>query len=213
MSAQPRLDLVILAPGRDDREALDGLLSTRQPSLGIRPVSFEILVHPRRDPGCYHEAPDILQPYLRRAARALVMFDLEGSGQEARTAAEVAADLLGRLKRSGWDDRAAIVVIDPELEVWVWSDSPQVDAVLGWSGRIPSLRQWLESKGLWTAGNPKPSFPKDAFLAALREASVQKSSALFRELAERVGLERCNDPAFAELRGLLTAWFPAGAGN
>ena len=213
MIAALPLDLVVLVPGKDDREALDGLLATRGPSLGTRPINYEVLVHPRRDPGCYHEAPDILQPYLRRAARALVMFDLEGSGQEARTAAEVAADLLCRFKRSGWDERAAIVVIDPELEVWVWSDSPQVDAVLGWSGRIPSLRQWLESKGLWTAGNPKPSWPKDAFLVALREASVQRSSALFRELAEKVGLERCQDPAFAQLRTLLATWFPAGATN
>lgn len=212
MSALPRLDLVILVPGKDDREVLDGLLSTRQPSLGIRPVSFEILVHPRHDPGCFHEAPDVLQPYQRHAARAFIMFDHEGSGQESRPAGEVGADLSGRLRRSGWGDRAAVIVIEPELEAWVWSDSPEVDAVLGWRGQIPSLREWLASKGLWTTGNPKPAWPKDAMLAALREARVQKSSALFRQLAEEVGLERCQDSAFAQLRNLLAFWFPAGAG-
>lgn len=212
MSALPRFDLVILVPGKDDREALDGLLSSRQPSLGIRPVSFETLVHPRHDPGCFHEAPDVLQPYQRHTARALIMFDYEGSGQEPRPAEEVRVDLSDRLRRSGWDDRAAVIVIEPEIEAWVWSDSPEVDAVLGRRGRIPSMREWLAAQGLWTTGNPKPAWPKDAMLAALREVRVQKSSALFRQLAEKVGLERCQDAAFAQLRNLLVSWFPAGAG-
>jgi hypothetical protein len=30
---------------------------------------------------------------------------------------------------SGWENRAAAVVLDPELEIWVWSDSPEVEAV------------------------------------------------------------------------------------
>jgi len=212
VNTSPRLDLVVLVPGKDDQEALDGLLSTRRQSLGTRPISFEILVHPRRDPGCFHEAPDVLQPYMRRAAHAMAMFDLEGSGQESRTVPEVEADLRGRLDRAGWGGRAAVVVIDPELEAWVWSDSPHVDAVLGWAGRIPSMRQWLASENLWTAGNPKPAWPKDAFRAALRETSIQISSALFRELAEQVGLDRCQDPAFARMRSLLASWFPAESG-
>lgn len=41
------LDLIVLVPGKDERETLDGLLSTRINSLGIRRISFQLLVHPR----------------------------------------------------------------------------------------------------------------------------------------------------------------------
>jgi hypothetical protein len=203
------LDLIVLVPGKDERETLDGLLSARCSSLGIRPVRHEILVHPRRDPGCFHEAPAVLQTYQRRAHHALVVLDHEGSGQEDRSPAQVAADLLRRMNESGWGNRAAAIVIEPELEIWVWSDSPHVDRVFGWQGRPPGLRQWLAIHGFWPEGQPKPARPKEGLLKALRQASVQRSSALYRQLAEKVSLERCHDASFQQLKEVLVGWFPA----
>lgn len=202
------LDLIALVPDKDQRETLDGLLTTRIGSLGIRKISFKILVHPRRDPGCYIEAQDILQPLVNKASYALVVFDHEGSGQEGRSANEIADDLLDRLSRSGWQNRAQVLVIEPELEIWVWSDSPQVDAALGWSGRSENLRGWLSIRGVWPDNSPKPPRPKECLLEALREVRVRRSSAIYRQLAEKVGLERCQDPAFNELKDILRSWFP-----
>jgi hypothetical protein len=210
MNTDPPLDLVVLVPGKDDRETLDGLLSKRHESLGIRSIRYQILVHPRRDPGCFHEAPDILQVFQRRARRALVILDHEGSGQEKRALREVAADLKRRLAASGWGDRAAAIIIAPELETWVWSDSPHVDRTLGWGGRAPRLRDWLAAQGLWPANCQKPPRPKESFQAALREAKIRLSSAIFRELAERVGLKDCQDQTFQQFRDLMQDWFPAG---
>ena len=78
------IDLVMLLPGKNERETFEGLLSSRQRSLEMRNVIYEILVHPRRDPGCFHEGPDILQPYQGIAQYSLVVLDYEGSGQEGR---------------------------------------------------------------------------------------------------------------------------------
>ncbi len=213
MSGELPLDLVLLVPGKDDREALDGLLSKRHASFQIRPLRYDILVHPRRDPGCFREAPDILSTFLGRSRYALVIFDHEGSGQESTTAADLEADLKRRLAASGWEDRAEGLVIQPELEIWLWASYPHVDDALGWKGRNPDLRTWLAQEKLWTSGEPKPARPKEAMRAALREAQVRPSSSIFRRIAERVSLEACTDPAFRRLHDLLRQWFPLGAGT
>jgi hypothetical protein len=117
------------------------------------------------------------------------------------------AQVEDRLSHSGWIDRAAAIVINPELEIWVWSDSPHVDSVLGWSARQPDLRSWLVAEGFAEGPQSKPQRPKDAFERALRLAQKAKSSSLYRRLAERVSLGRCSDPAFLKFKSTLRTWF------
>jgi hypothetical protein len=209
MNGAPALDLVALTPDKDYREALAGLVENRRESLGIRPIHVEILVHPRRDPGCFREAPSILQTYQRRASWALVLFDYDGCGQEARSTEDLEADLEQRLACSGWSNRAGVIIVEPELENWLWSDSPHVDTVLGWSGRTPNLRRWLLENSHWPARHQKPPRPKESLEAALRRAGTRRSSSIYRQLAESVGLDRCQDRKFHRLRELLAHWFPA----
>lgn len=71
-----------------------------------------------------------------------------------------------------------------ELEIWVWSDSPHVAAVLGWAGRQPDLMTWLINKGMFDPQKTKPDRPKEAMVLALREARKSRSSAIFLQLAE-----------------------------
>lgn len=210
MSAGEPLDLVVLVPGKDDREAVDGLLSARSESLAILQVRCDILVHPRRDAGCFHEAPAVLQPFHRRARHALVLFDREGCGQEDRSAEDIAEDVRGRLAESGWGERAAVIVIDPELEIWLWADSPRVEAELGWRGRERPLRDWMRENGWWREEDLKPARPKEAFERVLREVRLQRSSSIYGRLARTVGLRRCEDPSFRRLCDLLRSWFPTG---
>ncbi len=106
------------------------------------------------------------------------MFDRIGSGREGQSRADLERTVGERLHTSGWSDRGAVVVLDPELEVWVWSDSPHVDRALGWHGRTPPLRDWLSERGLWDAGAPKPGDPKRAVEEALRHVLIPRSSAI-----------------------------------
>ncbi len=209
MNDRAELHLVMLVPGKDERETFDELLSSRRASLGIHEVRCQILVHPRRDPGCFHEAPEILQPYQNRARYSLIVLDYEGSGQEDRTAEEVAADLRRRMENSGWSKRVEVLVLQPELENWVWSESSEVDRTIGWEGRNPPLRRWLVDQGWWTQGFLKPNRPKECLQAALREVRIKRSSAIYRQLAARVGLERCQDRGFLTFREIVRAWFSA----
>jgi len=204
------LDLVALVADKDIQQVLLGLLEKRQQSLGIALGTWQVNVHPRHDPGVLREADQVLHSMSGLARHALVVLDHEGSGRDATLAADLERDLTQRLAGSGWGDRAAALVIEPEVEVWVWSDSPKVDEALGWT-EPGKLRPWLAQRGLLPAGATKPPQPKAAFDEAIAHAKLRRSSAIFRELAENVGLERCTDATFARLSTTLRAWFSAKA--
>lgn len=205
-------DLVVLAACKDGEYAMRGILS-RERSLGIRPIVADYYVHPEHDCGVFKEAHSFLRPFCRTHRHALVLLDWEGSGQEKRlTASQMEQNIAERLQSSGWAvEQVTAIAICPELEAWAWSDSPQVDAVLGWTNRLPSLRSWLSdpARAFLFPGQVKPARPKEALNAALRELRRPRSSSLYRELAENVSLARCADPAFAKLRRVLRDLFGA----
>lgn len=207
MSDAFELDLVALVPGEDERQTLLGLFEGRQQSLRIRLGAHKVLKHTQHDAACYRDAPEVLRPYQRQARHALVVFDRVGSGQEAHDVPAIEKAVRDRLATSGWNERGDVVVIDPELENWVWTSSPHVAAALGWKSYTP-LKAWVEAQGLWPLNTPKPPDPKEAMHRALREAHARPSSAIFKRIARSTTLEGCLDPAFGRLRMLLSTWFP-----
>ena len=124
--------------------------------------------------------PDVLTLATKYCAQAtryshgLMIFDHEGCGHENEPVADVESIVRHHLHNSGWGDRAEVVVIEPELEAWVWSDSPHVEEVLGWSNQIPSLRAWLTDRHLLAPRATKPSRPKEAMQAAIRQTGVPR---------------------------------------
>ncbi len=201
-------DLVVLVADGDIQETVIGLLSRPQ-ALHIRELSFDLFRHRRHDNGCFRESPDFLRPMIPVYRHCLVIFDHHGCGREPKlNATEVEEDVRCRLADSGWGDRAGVVVINPELESWVWSDSPHVDRCLGWQGRDPSLRTWLRDNDYWTEDTLKPTDPKAAVEAVLRTTRKPRSSSIYLQLAQNVSLDRCTDPAFRRLKCLLQHWFP-----
>jgi hypothetical protein len=200
-------DLVALVADKHQEEALKGIL-TRTKSLDIRTVSAEVYVDKGRDPGCRTRGPEFLRSFVRQFQYALLVFDHQGSGAESTPAAELEAVLEKRLEAAGWSGRSAVVVIEPETEAWVWSPSRKVDAVLGWFGRIPALRDWLVDEGLSARPDAKPNDPKEALERSLRHVGKRPSGAIFRELAQRVSIQHCPDRAFQKLWTCLKNWFP-----
>lgn len=206
--ARPGLiDLVILVPDRNTEAAIKGILG-RSRSLGIRNITFEVFVHPERDPGCYNRrSHDFLRSMAGRYAHALVVFDKAGCGQESQERISIERNVEDNLRASGWGDRAAALVIDAELEAWVWTDSTHVPECLGWQGHMEDLRKWLDAKGLWPARSVKPPDPKRAMEQVLVEARKPRSSSIYLALAQRVSFQRCSDRAFRKLRLVLGKWF------
>jgi hypothetical protein len=212
MTSQPnyKKDLVIITADLDAENALRGVLG-RWPSLNIRQLEegrdFDIHRHPQRDAGCRSAAEAFLEGFVRTHGHALAVFDHHGCGWEDSCPNEVESDLEGRLSRAGWEGRCAVVVIAPELEAWVWSDSMNVESELGWAGRHPTLREWLIAQNLLAADAIKPTDPKSAMERAMRQARKPISPYVFARLAETVGLDRCADRAFLKLKKVLQGWF------
>lgn len=200
------MDLVVLVPDADWEQVMSALLESRPHSLGIRDITFSTIRHPYRDPGIRTNPGPLLQPMVDRADYAMVCVDHEGSGHQgtpAQLAEEIRTDL-----RPVWDDHVAAVVAAPELEIWVWADSPHVARNLGWDGPLSDLRTTLETEGLWGSADPKPQRPKEAMELAMRLSRKRRSPAVYGQLARAVGLRGCVDPAFVEMRATLSTWFP-----
>jgi hypothetical protein len=206
-SGQYPHELVVLVADKNMELAIRGILGRAQ-AMGIQELMPVVHVHPERDPGCLLRGHDFLSIFRNQFAHALILLDREGCGQEKSDRVTLEEMIEKRLSESGWGERAAAVVIDPELEMWVWSDSPQVDAVLGWQGKNPDLRSWLKAKNFLQEGQAKPERPKEAMELALRTARKSRSSSLYDQLARQASLGRCVDPAFNKLKTTLQTWFP-----
>ncbi len=200
-------DLIVLVADGAMEQAMRGILS-RYRALGASRFSFDIIGHPEKDPGCRRKADALLRSFSSLYAHALVMFDREGCGKEDEPRESLEIAVQHRLSRAGWGDRAQVIVLDPELEIWVWSDSPHVEAALGWADQELRLRKWMRQKGFLRREETKPHRPKEAYEEAIRTVGKSKSRRVFRQLAERVSLKRCQDPAFLKLRDVLRRWFP-----
>lgn len=199
-------DLVVLAADKDMEHALKGLF-TRPEALDIRPIQVDILVHPQHDPACARRGVAFLSNLSERYRHGLLMFDHKGSGREQESAQDIQRSLDAEFSRSAWGDRAKTIVLSPELEVWIWTESPHVEAVTGWKDRHPPLRRWLAQHHWLGPNEVKPIRPKEAFQAALRESRRPRSASLYQQIATRVSLRHCTDQSFLEFKTVLRRWF------
>jgi hypothetical protein len=200
-------DLIALVADRDQEAALQTLLQERTAALGIRRATFRIHRHPEYDSGVYRQAGGYLASIgASEYERRLIVLDAEWTGAPGN-AKKQRDDVCGDLTRRSWPrDSFEVVVIEPALEAWVWTRSPHVPAILGTSWhRIAALG---EERGWWYPGAAKPIRPKELFEAVLRERGLKPTSARFGELARRVTLANCRDPAFCLLVDTLRHWFP-----
>ncbi len=205
-------DLLILAADKDLQHALKGLLG-RPEALRMSPIEADVLVHHEHDPACALRGVDFLANLSGQYRYGLLIFDHEGSGREASAPQELREAINEQFAGSAWGDRARAIVPAPELEAWIWSESPHVEEVTGWMNREPGFQRWLIQRGYLEEGQSKPTAPKEAFQAALREAGMPRSASLYEKLARRVSLRHCTDPAFLEFRSLLSTWFPPESGK
>lgn len=166
-----------------------------------------VVAHGQNDPGLYTRANAFLQPYVGTHRHAVVIVDAEWEGSPGENT--VSQRLQEHLVSAGWpDDNGCAVVIAPELENWVWQNSPHVCTALSFDGQFPMLRAKLAEQGLWQQNEAKPAHPKEAVEWVLRQSKKGRSSAIYQQLATRVTARGCTDPAFQTLRNALLRWFP-----
>jgi hypothetical protein len=185
-------------------------------SLGIRQIEFDpqqdiIVDESGNDPGVYTRAHEFLRAYQRTHCYAIVVLDNAWNGSPG--VEKIHNDIKANLTETGWDEeRCAVIVIDPELEVWILQDNPNVEQAFRFKQNI-SLRRWLEQKGLWDASALKPADPKKAVEDALKATKTPRSSAIYKNITSKVSIKGCVDPAFQTLCYTMQQWFPLGGGQ
>jgi hypothetical protein len=198
--SKKRRDLIALVADKDIEATLRGVLS-RPEALGIRPIDVEIKVDSQgHDPGCRLRASETLRGLESRFDYALVVYDHEGSGKESVDAVSLEREGGELLVKAGWSN-ARVIVIEPEVERWLWSEPHHLAELIGWRFKT-SLEDYLREENHDLKGQPKAAFQE-----ALRRAQRPESSSNFSSMAKRVSLAHCGDPAFVRLRDSLRAWF------
>lgn len=201
-------DLIVLAPDKNVKFGIDGLL-TRNESLNIREIFYEIFVHPLHDPGVYKNAASFLRPFLRQFSYALVFLGHEGSGRERTPSDEITRTVKRDMALNGWENRGEAIVFTPEFEIWVWTESIHTAKALGWDNYL-ELKNWLIKEGVWEQNTSKPGRPKEAVEKSLKTKRIPRSSSIYYEIAKKVTLDRCQDNSFRNLGDILQKWFPKG---
>jgi hypothetical protein len=209
-------DLLFLLADKNMAEAVAGLLERDQAHqvIGCRPFAFDgrrdiKVAAGQNDPGLYIRANELLRPLAADYRHAIVIVDEEWDGSPGADAIE--QRLRAHLADAGWTEGAALaLVVRPEADVWLWSDSPHSATALGWPSWT-ELRPALEHEGWLVPGQTKPARPKEAAEWALRHCGrkLPRSAALYRQVASQVSIRRCEDAALERLLGTLRAWFPA----
>lgn len=199
------IDLFCLVADTNMKAVVEAVLA-RHESLEIRPILAKVDVHPHRDSGCYHDPVPFLRSRRQEAHHGLVLLDRAWNApQKPIDMLEADVEVALRQLGEGW---AKCIVIDPEVEAWLFRRSPVLDEELGWRQREPSLARELAERNLWPEGAAKPPDPKAAIEWALARTKKPRSSSIYRAIASRLGLRGCTDPSFQRFVQMLQAWFP-----
>ncbi len=208
-------DLLFFVADKNMAEAIGGLLERKQIHriVGCAPFTFDArrdikVAAGQNDPGLYERANELLRPLAADYARAVVIVDEEWEGSPG--AEEIERALRSHLNDAGWSEGNSLgLVVRPEADVWLWSDSPHSATALGWTSWAV-LRPRLEEEGLLAADRMKPERPKEAAEWALRNCGhkAPRSAALYRQVSSKVSIQRCEDNTLARLLNGLRAWFP-----
>jgi hypothetical protein len=208
-------DLLVYVADGNMAEAVGGFLDRDQAHLviGCAPFMFDgrtdiKVAKGQNDPGVYARADALMQPFAKEYVRAVVIMDEEWEGSPGVAAIEERVG--GHLFVAGWSpDRARALVVSPEADVWLWSDSPHTAAALGWAS-WDVLRPALEQEGFLEPDQRKPSRPKEAAEWALRNGPkrIPRSSKLYRQVSGKASVRRCEDTVLVAFMDQLRTWFP-----
>jgi hypothetical protein len=168
--------------------------------------SLDIIVdRARNDPGVYTFAQDWEQVIQHTHRHAIFVLDAEWDG--APSPQKIRTDMARRIMDKGWArDDFEVIVIEPELESWIWQDNPHVAKAFRF--KDGSLRDWLQEQGCWPEDCAKPPRPKEAVKRVGRHTRVGQSSANYKNITNKVSVKNCVDASFQMMASCLRRWFP-----
>jgi hypothetical protein len=149
--------------------------------------------------------------HLYRHAVIVLDADFKPSPGAEALQKEISANMLA----AGWSqDAFCVVVIDKELEAWLWAPNINVAKAFGHED-FEAMRRALADKKLWDAGSPKPNDLKAARDLAARLGGRKTGGPLFRGVfsgMSKRACDLCQESGFVTLRSALQRWFPPDPG-
>lgn len=197
-------DLLVLCADKRMKAVVEAILGRPQ-ALGIRAITFDVLTPgTHKDGGARQHGPSILAVQRNEYEHAVLMFDHHGCGDK-RPAHAIRDELLLQM-RPVWQDSGAIIIIEPELEAWLFRGHMHFREVV--KAGTPGLLTWLHETNAMDHGG-KPDDPKAAIEGYLEAFRVPPSSANYRLVASRASLrpETCQSRSYGELVVSLRQWF------
>lgn len=204
-------DCIFLVADSNMEAAFNGFLGREQFHLSLQCGPFEfdsrkdlVVASGDNDPGLYTRAHELLRPYTTTHAHAVVVLDSEWEGSPGSDA--ILTHITSQLLSSGWnEDNCKVIVIDPELENWIWQKNPHVARALG----LESASHFTSiiSSAEWPENQNKPNQPKEVLERILEEKRIPRSSSIYRNITSKVSINGCQDDAFLLLKTTLQNWF------
>ncbi len=198
-------DLIMLVADKNTEFLLKGLLPRLPRILNTKIFDFDVKIHPLRDSGLRKDSSEFLRPFIYQYRYAIVLFDYEGSGDHT-SHTQLVEKIENELQINGWENKNAVIIIEPEIENWVWVNSPHLAQEMDWED-TETLNNWLSEKGLKNQNDAKPPRPKEAFEDALKETGKPRSSAIYQNIAEKASFKGCIDTNFQKLKSTIINWF------
>jgi len=198
--------LIALVADKNMEFLMRGLLPRISNIEEVVAFSFDVIVHPYRDPGIFNEADDFLRSFQKKYDFALTILDHSGCGREDKSRESIENIIEEKLARSGWNNRSCAIVIQPELENWIWVNEVRMANAISWEKEI-GLNDWLVQNNWKSLSEIKPKQPKEAFEAAIKTCNTPRSSSLYFEIAKSASYKECQDRAFLKLICKVKDWF------
>ncbi|GHV74909.1 hypothetical protein AGMMS49940_22110 [Spirochaetia bacterium] len=179
--------------------------------LGCGPFAFDPQQDAKvaagdNDPGLCKRGHELLRLYQATHHHAVVVLDAQWDGSPGKE--KIAERLYDNIIRTGWPEGSfQVIVIDPELENWIWQQHDDIARNLQFANRYELMAD-PDLIAAWPTGQDKPTFPKEIFEKLLRKKQIQRSSVLYKQITSQIPVRGCRDPAFLSLVETLQRWFP-----
>lgn len=161
----------------------------------------------KNDPGLYAQAGQYARGARVTHEHLVVALDADWHGSPGPVA--IRSGIEAACERETWPlADVCVVVLDPEIEEWIWQDNPNVEKAVGHRGP-ENLRAKLAASDHWPTTSPKPPRPKEVLELVTRQNREPRSSALYRKIAATVSVTKCVSPSFHHLLEALRRWYPA----
>jgi hypothetical protein len=206
-------DCVFLVADKNMQATFEGYLTKESfcKSLGCGEFAFDPREDLRvaagdNDPGLFTRGHELLRPFIVSHRHAVVVLDAAWEG--APDAGVMGENMSKNIQATGWKATDfKVIVIEPELENWIWQRNDHVAQGLGFEDNA-AMSEDGDFRAAWPKGQEKPREPKELLEKLLRKKHIPRSSFIYKRITSSVSVQGCKDKSFLELRDVLKTWFP-----